>query len=878
MPFFFLLLLFHFLENNSAQNYGSCQTLEKSVQNRLQNPCVYVVDYSFFVPTNTTPEELAKNASSLLSSKILINLSGACQGALVRYICSTIYLKCQPHLDFNNISTWNHHIYKSDTNYTISLPFQRPCVSACTSIATYCNTPTYGLISSLNTLFTVSCIKTYNYAQNTSLSKQPYQFDNSNNLLQCFLPNQISLSGPTEKYLRTSSAPCLGLVDTFLMIPGDYINGSYTTLQPPGIIQTIMNNVLTAKFNQLPQWLKPSCHLALSQYICYQVYLPPQAINIGSAFTYSILLSKHANQSIYWTNLANYIYPGLFSSFLYFQSYPHRSYRENYQDTCLDFLEIANISTLIPNCSQENTQQLSIFPIQNQTVFSAIRSFPLQGTSTFVPLTILFQTSPNNNIYYNSSEYTYTVQCPPRYVENIYHTKMNRLKKIPGSGCAVKCQSTEWTENEWNHYIIHSKALAIAGIICAIMTIILLLICQDWKTDYLIGVYTMMNLFISSYFYYVQQISSFETRYCENTSVGKNLSFGNSACVSQAIACSYLFLSGSLTILCISFQRFLIFQQYSKYNNNNNNSNISNNDYYKMMYTYPYQILQFIIIFLIPIIFIMLGTLYDYYGYFLATPYCFMDQYASPFLLALPQLIISIITYMIMFITFIYVKKYKFKNVRAVVVNSSERLDNNNNNNNNNQSNNNNDDFVVLYSNYNNNMDDDAAEERAIVAKEITHTNNNNKKNNNVTIDAMNTTAMLSPTTTDNNDNNRDNNNKSSFFELSELEIYNAEYVLGGILLGSMFIYLSFIILSIGQALHLDDYNNSFKDYTACIFQYYDGITKESYYEYCGDHPTNRPKIGNVNLYMTVIFSQMVVMGPVYICAKLLCRLKYRSR
>lgn len=431
LPFVVLALVGAFFIQ-TAQAAASCQNLTQTASERMLNPCVYVVTYPFYVPNGVSLSYLRNKASSSLNSTTLPNLSAGCKKSIVRYVCAQVYKKCDPSTNVSDTSTYNTYIYANDTKKTgVGLPFLRPCVSNCWDLSSSCSAdPLFKLTS----LASANCYSKTNYAGNASLP-QPYTYDLTNDRTKCYEPNLITLAGSTETYLR-SSTPCLGLVDTFYSIPGYKVSSSFTALQLPYVMQSVINTQLTAAFKTFPAWMTSECRLATKEYFCRQYFLNPQPITVGAAMREAIVRQGLSAYSTAIQAGVQSSYPGLLTAYVTIPSYPNRSVCTHYTDVCASFRSVANSASLTPNCELVSGG-LEVFPVANQTISSTV--FPLASLGT--SLNVQFNSDPATVFYYNEAEYVYEPTCPHGYSTYTEEQKNEKgVRVVTGSACAANCR------------------------------------------------------------------------------------------------------------------------------------------------------------------------------------------------------------------------------------------------------------------------------------------------------------------------------------------------------------------------------------------------------------------------------------------------------
>ena len=120
---FFVLCLFGALTCPVVAQ--TCETLSNSTMYKMRNPCARIVDYPFFVPADQSAASLETNALSRLNSANMLLFPTSCTEALVEFICSTVYNKCQPGINFADMATWNFAVYAGIAPMPIPVPVQR---------------------------------------------------------------------------------------------------------------------------------------------------------------------------------------------------------------------------------------------------------------------------------------------------------------------------------------------------------------------------------------------------------------------------------------------------------------------------------------------------------------------------------------------------------------------------------------------------------------------------------------------------------------------------------------------------------------------------------------------------------------------------------
>ena len=94
------------------------QTGETAKDAQLLNPCVQVVNYTYYIPRTVTDEIIESQVKTALNNALLKSLTADCQAAFVEYICTEAYVKCYDDVEIADNTTWNYGIYP-----TFPLPF-----------------------------------------------------------------------------------------------------------------------------------------------------------------------------------------------------------------------------------------------------------------------------------------------------------------------------------------------------------------------------------------------------------------------------------------------------------------------------------------------------------------------------------------------------------------------------------------------------------------------------------------------------------------------------------------------------------------------------------------------------------------------------------
>ena len=379
-----------------------------------------------------------------------------------------------------SFSNWNFNIYtdiyselvpfvsmKFLRSPLIPLPFERPCKKVCDDVTNNC----LGLLGLFG--FGQDCSARYDYSHgalaglyylNSSLQK-PFQYDSSNNPNVCNLMNTtVPVAASKEPYLKAGdpTGACYGINQYLYVPPGNKVSSSLGPMQPPYVVQGIIENQLQNSISALPKWLSQKCHLALRKYFCGSYMLAPYTESMLAILNSNGLSTPLLNLYVSYGILP----PAVLSYSFVVPSYPHYSVCTEYASACGEFIELAGLAALTPMCNA-SSGGVSSYPTSNQTILTA--AFSLGGQSLKIDVK-----SPPNRMT-TASDGTYTTSCPEGYV--VPDAEDKRTTWIPGSGCALGCNWPSNTLEEWKHL---NTVVALAAWIG--LPVILLLI-LSWTLD-----------------------------------------------------------------------------------------------------------------------------------------------------------------------------------------------------------------------------------------------------------------------------------------------------------------------------------------------------------------------------------------------------------
>jgi len=590
---------------SSIGNFGQCLSLAPLTPIQALNiTCFDAVDYAFFLPIGFTLEYFESIARSKLSDPQLNILPTKCKSSIKKAVCSNIYLKC-PTNNFNISSniTWNYKIF-SDINVQLPVPFQRPCVNVCHNANNDC----LGILKLFN--LGLNCSEQTDYSHGIyNDSPLPYKYDQANNDSICNnMSAVVEVSSSSESYTYGElGGACSGVI-TSLYVSQDYPN--VAPMQPPYIIQALLENQTYQIISNLPSWLSSQCHLSLRKYICGTYMLQPQVQNFGE-----VLLSNGLD---FLSNEAHVIdkhkvnISAVLDLNLHVPGYPQKQICQNYGMYCEDFItnkfellpSPGLALELVPKCDKmENS--ISLYPLAKQTVLML----------SIVNVSVIFESTPN--MMTNSSDSgIYETVCPQGYVvPDTPESARNRY--VLGTGCALGCRIPFlFTNDEFE--ILESLLVIVPAI--GLPLIIALII--TWAIDkkkrskgYLVLLFAIGSAFYTLLLVLLAIIYKDRNKMrCVNNAIQRRQSDGFSVCVLQgmlghyiSLACTFCWMLQAIDLvlkICLSWQGW----QGSRYFR-----------------------LQMAFIFGVPCIFVTFAAYKERYGYGGNVAYCLFTPESTTF-------------------------------------------------------------------------------------------------------------------------------------------------------------------------------------------------------------------------------------------------------
>eukprot|EP01039_Chlorochromonas_danica_P009502 gene9502-10504_t len=634
---------------------GSCQQLQGTSAERLVNPCSSVVTYSFYVAPGKTLSYYQTLARNALNSSMLQAVPSNCGESMVALVCSQIYLKCYPGLNFANQSSLNFEIYL-EVNRTFPLPFTRPCGSLCFNTLKYCNT-------TLLSLFGLPNCKSDRFDYSRGLvvtSTQPHRYElgaRNDNPQFCHTTQLVAFAPQKETYLHEDDGSFCGSYASEIFISGGTtLNSSWTVLTPPTTIQQKLYATVASMTAQLPVYLGEECMHYMRSYFCYQAFKPPQKVTLRRALEWSgktaVIAQLQSSK------------PAALNMFFYVPGFPHREICLNYSTACAKLLKSTTNSNLIPNCLAQSSTGVYLFPEANQTV-QVIKTNNPQIGDLSVP------SSPVRlaDEHYNSSSDDYKTSCPYGYCVP-EHPDHDGVNWIGATGCAANCRPNVWSESEWKRLLRAQKWVPFVSSIAGIALMCTLFVHpKELEKLYLLLHLTFLSLIASVVtlvmaFRY-PSVNDSQHRFCYDNAVPQSQSVATwSPCFIQAILLLYVLLSSAATVLMMAIHH--VCYNYLSY---------------AIIHHWLYFTVQILVIFALPILPIAFVYRHDGFGFARTMPWCYVlpptfDKHNLDLhLTAIPVIVATGLALIIIVVHRIYVviKRWrKWKSGKRIAVSNSE--------------------------------------------------------------------------------------------------------------------------------------------------------------------------------------------------------------
>lgn len=409
-----------------------------------------------------------------------------CQNAIRRNMCSEIYGKCAS----------GENAYRIYPNTTVSgenysLPFQRPCMSLCTELPLTC--------SGLPAFFGYvppNCNERMDYSSGVAVSSAdayPLKYDASNNGSVC---NDMTTNGSasvpmalvgvtTEPYMHAnnSDGACYGIVDNVYLPPVGGLGAlgvsldpitSYSPLQPPHAVQTLLEETLNDILSTIPVWLNKSCYIDFKMYICGKVMQRPVPVTLldgvfesnkfGSNFSVVDWLAQASIMGFVPLNDYNITAELLYQPMYVGDQVTKDECLAYTNGPCDDFLAtlvelspqlLTSSPFLFPRCSMYEQREvtsvnMTLHPdiyVSGMLNASHGNDYDEPGGDPVVWLFPHEVTEHRRSALEVSTVVAYEPQCPPYFAppKNIY----SNTHVVAGTGCAMGCKSPRLDPHEW---------------------------------------------------------------------------------------------------------------------------------------------------------------------------------------------------------------------------------------------------------------------------------------------------------------------------------------------------------------------------------------------------------------------------------------------
>lgn len=338
-------------------------------------------------------------------------LPGRCLGDVKKLICGSLYLKCTP----STATIIN-------TNYTITLPYTRPCQSVCYATSYFAGVEDGRCGGRLEILGLATACST----ATLSLGYNDYSIYTYADSDECSDMSSVQAVGlvaeANEEYL---GQVCAGRVSSFNSAAyAAYVPAIYAPWQPPGVLQAIAEGTVEQIQGTIPRYMTQSCLIAQRSFLC--PLLIPQVDANEALVVYSTLLSP-------------VILPALPARSLctdFRQACPFLTQASPLLDVnCSSTLSLPGVGTIQAYPSEE--QILAVIPGLGVPLYSQ----PYNGSHVV--------DAQSSAAVVSQSAGLETVFCPYGFQPYDDSQPLPHGVSLPGTGCALQCPSPAYTHSEW---------------------------------------------------------------------------------------------------------------------------------------------------------------------------------------------------------------------------------------------------------------------------------------------------------------------------------------------------------------------------------------------------------------------------------------------
>lgn len=319
-------------------------------------------------------------------------------------------------------------------------------------------------------------------------------FDASNDNNKCNDLHEISnikiVAEPSEPYIGNT---CKDIVENYYVPNSDIIDKNLAPLLPPYVLQTIQEYTITAIENLIPKFLTSSCLISQRKYMCTLMFMKP--------FRSDVLLNIIGNE-------------------IYLPSYPQYDICNTYINECNYLISV--VPQLGMNCSIKVNDDY-LFP-KKEAIIANLNLGNGYIINLISPANILNST--------NALTFNILTECPYSMVVPTNPTK-STIVWISGTGCALKCPSAAYTDQEYSTMF---TSTIITDWLCTILCLISYL--NIYKTEpKKRNIFLMLQVGLVALYYCSRGsflASSYNTFYDNDPITGKEIITNKVICTTNA--------------------------------------------------------------------------------------------------------------------------------------------------------------------------------------------------------------------------------------------------------------------------------------------------------------------------------------------------------
>jgi hypothetical protein len=335
------------------------------------------------------------------------------------------------------------------------------------------------------------------------------------NVNSVFLPRGVPYA-----FTNLSGHACSG-ISTQVYIP------PYIPVGAEIYFQNQIDIKLKPKIDSLPLWLTEDCHFSLRKFLCSGTYSLPYQSNLEAQLTFGGL-SPQGIQNLNLTNkqLTDPIYlPTLLS----------QKQCQSFVSSCFVFLNIANLTSLLPDCTTYSN------------TFSPVGGIQLGANDT-----LFYLISPVNTMNDPSiNDMGFKPSCPGPGI--VVPDNRNDAVYIPGSACSLGCIFPYNTPDDFDFYRTMMLTENIVSLASLLLFLYTWLSDKTKRTQVLIITFASLNIALSVVNVVVYSYKP-EDVFCNDNNHGRT---GPSLCLVQSYVTLFCILSIPLTWMMIAIEIFM---------------------------------------------------------------------------------------------------------------------------------------------------------------------------------------------------------------------------------------------------------------------------------------------------------------------------------